>query len=133
MKEEQKPRTRWLLVIGIILFLSVFWWAPKLLRIVLGPTAPSNPDAPATNIDKERKAERHVEAEGGFSFIPPAGWEIRSLPGLKYKVLVGPTTVGFTANLNVKDEQYPGSLEDYVKASTESLKQRPQSEGLKVT
>ena len=30
---EQKPRTRWLLLIGIILLLSAFGWAPKLLRL----------------------------------------------------------------------------------------------------
>jgi hypothetical protein len=74
-----------------------------------------------TSQDKTKDAQRHVETAGGFSYIPPDGWVVRTFPGLKFKVAVGPVAGGFAANLNVVDEEHKGSLEDYVKANQATL------------
>jgi hypothetical protein len=130
--EKQKPRIKWMLVIGIMLFFSAFSWAPKLLSVFgLNLTAPFSEAGNQSNTDKARKSERHVEPEGGFSFIPPDGWEMRSFPGrFKFKAAIGPPTGGFTPNIAVGDELWPGSLEDYIKASIEVISQKP---NIKVT
>ncbi len=72
----------------------------------------------ALNSDEGR---RHTEAAGGFSFIPPEGWKVRDFPGWKFKVAVGPVAAGFASNINIVDESFDGSLEDYVKASLNAL------------
>jgi len=108
--EEQKPRTRWLLVIGIILLLSAFGWAPKLLSISglkLSPLSEAD-NQNQSNTDKPRKSQRHVETAGGFSFIPPDGWEMRSVPGRKFKAAIGPPTGGFSPNIVVWMSFGPG-------------------------
>lgn len=64
---------------------------------------------------------RHTETAGGFSFIPPEGWKIRDFPGRKFKVVVGPANEGFAPNINIVDESFDGSLEDYVKANLNAL------------
>ena len=66
-------------------------------------------------------AERHSEKEGGFSFEVPEGWELRSLPGFKYKFAVGPLENGFAPNINVVDEPFPGGLDEYVKINLENI------------
>jgi hypothetical protein len=72
----------------------------------------------AVRADERR---RHTEAAGGFSFIPPEGWQIRDFPGKKFKIVVGPAAAGFAANINIVDESFDGSLEDYAKASLNAL------------
>ena len=64
---------------------------------------------------------RHYEREGGFSLMPPEGWPVADMPGLKYKVIVGPSSNDFAPNINVVDEAYSGSLDDYVASSMEML------------
>jgi hypothetical protein len=63
---------------------------------------------------------RHFEKEGGFSFCPPKGWSIQAVPNAKYKyaVLIAD---GFTPFFNATDEQFAGSLDDYVAANLHSL------------
>jgi hypothetical protein len=68
-------------------------------------------------------AERHAEPAGNFSYIPPEGWSIRELPGLKYKVAAGLNKNQFTANLSFVDEAFPGSLAQYV-AQNETAMQK---------
>jgi len=125
LNEKQKPRTRWMLVGGIILFVFILWSGAKLLSLIgLKPgTALSGADNQIPT-DKPRKSERHVEPEGGFSFIPPDGWEMRSVPGRKFKAAIGPPTAGFTPNIVVSDELWPGSLDDYIKAGIEVMLQK---------
>ena len=65
--------------------------------------------------------KRHVEASGGYSFCPPNGWEMKEMPGLKYKLAFGPAAGGFAPNINVVDEAFDGSVEDYVKTSLEMV------------
>jgi hypothetical protein len=73
--------------------------------------APSRADEP----------RRHHESAGGFSFVPPKDWVVRDFPGLKYKVVVGPQTADFAANIVVIDETFAGSLEAYAQGSIKSL------------
>jgi hypothetical protein len=77
----------------------------------LAPT-PESIDAPTPVPDG-----RHVESEGGFSYVPPSGWQMAELPGFKYKIARGTPTGDFAPNMNVVDEAFSGSLGDYVAAS----------------
>ena len=59
--------------------------------------------------------ERHYEPAGGFSFCPPAGWAKADAQGQKYKVHVLLAADGAVAgNILVKDEEFDGTLEDFV-------------------
>lgn len=60
---------------------------------------------------------RHHEPGGGFSLVPPVGWDVREMPGFKYKFLVGPPSGEFAPNINVVDERFPGSAREYVQAA----------------
>jgi hypothetical protein len=115
---DKKPKTRWLLVIGIVLLIFHFWWLPKLVSL-FSPTASALSSGP-----KGASGKRHVEPEGAFSFIPPDGWEMRSIPQSKFKAAIGPPAGGFTPNIFVLDELWPGSLDDYIKAAIESWGQK---------
>lgn len=66
-------------------------------------------------------AGKLYEQAGGFSFDPPHTWQIAGLPGLKYRVAVGPPQNGFSPNINVVDEQYQGSINAYVDANIKTL------------
>ena len=65
--------------------------------------------------------DRYTEAAGGFSYCPPKGWTMKELPGMKYQAAFGPTSGGFTPNINVVDEAFGGSLEDYFKGNVDAL------------
>ena len=60
---------------------------------------------------------RIVESSGNFSFQPPLNWTVTEFPGLKYRVAIGPTEGGFTANITFVDETFDGNLESYVDLS----------------
>ena len=57
---------------------------------------------------------RIFENSGNFSYRPPLDWNVREFPGLKYRVVFGPTEGGFTTNINFVDETYNGNLTSYV-------------------
>jgi hypothetical protein len=63
------------------------------------------------------------EEAGGFSYDPPAGWEIVEFPGLKYRISHGQPESGFAPNINVVDEDYSGSLPAYVDANLLSMEE----------
>ena len=65
---------------------------------------------------------RHYEQAGGFSFVPPSGWQGKDMPGMKFKVWVGQPENDFAPNIVVVDEQFDGSLNDYVNENIKSLK-----------
>ena len=65
----------------------------------------------------ETSAVRLSEPSGGFSYLPPAGWRIRTFPGAKYKISYTTPAHGFAPNLNVVDETAAVGLSDYVRAS----------------
>jgi hypothetical protein len=64
---------------------------------------------------------RHVEAAGGFSFVPPEDWKIRDFPGMKFKAAIGPSAAGFAPNITIVDELFSGSLDAYVKQNLAAL------------
>jgi hypothetical protein len=64
---------------------------------------------------------RLVEAQGGFSYVPPEGWMAYQIPNLKYRLVSGPLKAGDAPNINAADEVFAGSLEQYVKTNLASL------------
>jgi hypothetical protein len=66
---------------------------------------------------------RLAEPEGGFSYVPPDGWIVHPFPGLKYRIVAGPIEGGFAPNINVVDQLFAGSLEEYVGANLDALQQ----------
>lgn len=61
------------------------------------------------------------EPAGGFSYDPPAGWTVSEMPGMKYRIAVGPVQQEFASNINVVDEAFAGSLADYVDANVSMI------------
>jgi hypothetical protein len=91
----------------------------------LKPSSVSEADNQSqNNTDKPRKSQRHVETAGGFSFIPPNAWEMQIVPGRNFKAAIGPPIGGFTPNIVVLDELWPGSLDDYIKAAIDVWPQK---------
>lgn len=64
---------------------------------------------------------RFVSAQGGFSYVPPEGWMAYHVPGLKYLIVSGPMKIGDAPNINAADEEFAGSLEDYIKVNRANL------------
>ena len=60
---------------------------------------------------------RLSEPAGGFSYLPPAGWHIKTFPGLKYKISYTMPANGFAPNINVVDEVYAVQLDKYIQLS----------------
>ncbi|MCS6909710.1 MAG: alanine and proline-rich secreted protein Apa [Anaerolineales bacterium] len=81
------------------------------------PTETPSPAPTAT-----REPGRHYEPAGGYSFIPPAGWQMVELAGLKYKVAIT-EVAGFNASINFVDELYDGTLNAYISANRAVLQQ----------
>ena len=80
----------------------------------LAPVLPASA-APASHVGAS--AARLSEPSGGFSYLPPAGWKIRTFPGLKYKICYTTPAGGFAPNINVVDETAPVSLAEYIRVS----------------
>jgi hypothetical protein len=93
-----------------------------------GPAAtpiptPQPTSTPAPTAIPTESPERYHEPSGGFSYIPPPGWELVEASPLAYKVAVGPETDGFAANLTIVDEPFDGSLDEYVSSALDGLVQ----------
>ncbi|MDR2034990.1 MAG: hypothetical protein LBP89_10280 [Helicobacteraceae bacterium] len=65
---------------------------------------------------------RMVEKSGGFAICPPIRWEAKPVGGFKYNFLMQKPQEGFAANINFADEEYNGSLKEYVDLSLDVLK-----------
>ena len=72
--------------------------------------------------DEAQDARRQREPAGGFSYVPPEGWTVKDFPGLKYKILHTTPVDQFAPNLNVMDENWQGTLEEYGKQNLASMK-----------
>ncbi len=68
-------------------------------------------------------AARVVEPAGGFSYVPPPGWHVKSFPGLKYKMCYAPPASGYSPNLIVSEDRSAQSLDVYQQASNAGLRQ----------
>ena len=64
---------------------------------------------------------RHYEEAGGFLLVPPPAWDVRELPGFKYKFFVGPSKRDFAPNINTVDEAFDGTLDAYVQANMRTM------------
>jgi hypothetical protein len=69
----------------------------------------------------QKTCDRYSPAGRGFSICPPAGW--RSVDGKEpnSKVMLGPTSNVFVANMNFREEATALSLKDYVDASVDYI------------
>ncbi len=85
------------------------------LADVLGSTAPDVREDTTTG-------ERYYERDGGFSYVPPAGWQPFEIGGLKFKSFAAPRAVDdFTANIVFTDDRFSGSLERYIEVNLAQL------------
>lgn len=106
-----------LFVIGIVLFvigLVTFGGDTAESSPPPAPPAASQPTSEPASTDDPN---RHFEPEGGYSFVPPDGWSVQELPGLKFKVAVGPASEEFAPNINFVDDAFAGTLEEYVQSN----------------
>lgn len=86
-------------------------------RPTLSPT-PTPAKAPATTADK-----RIEERDGGFAYIPPAGWRTEKVSQSPFKVLLAPSDgSGFTPNVNFNVDESGVDLETYMELVIEELK-----------
>ena len=67
---------------------------------------------------------RLIETEGGFSYVPPIGWQVKTFPGLKYKLSCAKPSGGFMPNINVVDESAAVSMTDYIQLTSTQLKRQ---------
>jgi hypothetical protein len=91
--------------------------SPESEQTAAPPTETPVPAPTAT-----REPGRHYEPAGGYSFIPPAGWQMVELAGLKYRVAIT-EAAGFNATINFVDEVYDGTLNAYISANRAVLQQ----------
>lgn len=69
------------------------------------------------------EASRHYDIKGGFSYVPPEGWETFQPPeGLILHVFYGKRVGDFTPSITVTYEKYPGSLESMVDYYIETMR-----------
>ena len=66
--------------------------------------------------NSEVHGELYIEKNAGFSMYIPKGWVIKDL-GQKYLAVIGPIDNDFAPNIVFVDEQYSGSISEYVDAS----------------
>jgi hypothetical protein len=72
------------------------------------------------NINTEDFGNFFVEKKGGFSMYAPKGWREANV-NMKYKMLIGPREGDFSSSIGFTDEEYTGSVSDYVKAVIPAL------------
>ncbi len=77
----------------------------------------SGPLAPAA-----AQGVRLSEPAGGFSYTVPAGWQIRTFPGLKYKICYTTPASGFAPNINTVDEIAPLAMGPYMQLNVTQMK-----------
>lgn len=59
----------------------------------------------------------------GFLFTVPDSWEVKTNPEIsKYQIALGPKKDDFTNNINVVDEEYKGTIDQYVEANMVTLR-----------
>lgn len=83
---------------------------------------PTPTDMPVPTAAPTDDPDRHYEPEGGFSYVPPEGWEIvEPSTATAYKVARSQSGEGFAANLTMVDEAFTGALEEYVALSLDNM------------
>ena len=67
------------------------------------------------------EANRVFEREGGFSYVPPAGWKVQRASSFKYQIVIGPASNGFTPNMNFLIEDSNMPFQEYVDLSKANI------------
>lgn len=65
--------------------------------------------------------DRLVEAPDQFSYMAPEGWMVAEVTGVKYKVAITNPSNGVAPNLNVVDDSFKGTMDEYVRQNLEDL------------
>lgn len=97
-------------VVWAALFSATLWFG------LAGPGAAKTTAMPASGL-----AARLSEPAGGFSYVPPPGWHIRTFPGAKYRISFAKPAAGFAPNINVVDETAAVSLDRYMQMSQPAM------------
>ena len=69
----------------------------------------------AQNISSQTLGELYIENNTGFTMSMPSGWQTTDT-GLKYLSILGPLDGGFTPNIGFADEEFSGSVSEYIDA-----------------
>jgi hypothetical protein len=78
----------------------------------------------------EQPTTTTLESNEAFSYTPPAGWQMMSMPGGKYRSAVGVLKSSGTApSISVVEETFRGSLADFAEQKVAALRQSPQVSG----
>jgi hypothetical protein len=73
---------------------------------------------------QETKPTQIVEAAGGFAYTVPQGWRTGNLQQVKYKIAYTTPVKGFAPNVNVVDESFKGSIQEYVQRNVAALEKQ---------
>lgn len=114
---------------GFLTMASLFWSLTALSPVAAAQEMPaltpatSNLSVSVSTMITIPITRRHVEPLGGFSYVPPLGWQLRDMPGFKYKAAFAPAIGNSASNLIFLDEANPASLETYVALNLATMKQ----------
>jgi hypothetical protein len=64
---------------------------------------------------------RVTETAGGFSYCSPAGWTVGDSDGERFKVVWGPRSTVFTANINVQPSTSTAPLGEFTDAAVKAI------------
>jgi hypothetical protein len=97
--------------------------SPTHLPTATSTASPQPSDTPSPVQVEGSSRDRHYEPVGGFSYVPPAGWELADSSAIDYQVALGPEEDDFVANITIVDEAFAGTLEEYASASLANMEQ----------
>lgn len=63
----------------------------------------------------------YADAIGDFTFRLPTDWTLRDFSGLKYKIAVGEVRDNFAQNINIGNEAFGGSMDEYLAATKDAI------------
>ncbi len=63
------------------------------------------------------------ELGGDYSLDLPEHWAVKKFPGATYKIVITQARNNFSPNINLVDEKFYGSMDEYVAESFEILRQ----------
>jgi hypothetical protein len=72
--------------------------------------------------NSEIHGELYVERNAGFSMYIPKGWEVKDM-NQKYLMVIGPMDGNFSPNISFGDEQYTGTIPDFIGAVVAQIAQ----------
>ncbi len=77
-------------------------------------------------------SQQYVAPDGEFSYSIPNGWVLRDVTwSPKFKSAYGQSIDGFAPSINVSDESFSGTLDDYVASSLRILPTQYEKMGIK--